>query len=99
MSKQKRVAMAALSKCALAEAVYEELSADRSCISRSHSSLVLSHCCLSLLQGVPGGNVSILRGHSIGHSKHQSICMYMCPIPNGFRDTDISLYSSKTVDN
>jgi hypothetical protein len=24
--------------------------------------------------------------------------MYMCPIPKGFRDTAISLYSSKTVD-
>jgi hypothetical protein len=24
--------------------------------------------------------------------------MYMCPIPNGFRDRDISLYSSKIVD-
>jgi hypothetical protein len=24
--------------------------------------------------------------------------MYMCPIPNGFRDRAISLYSSKTVD-
>jgi hypothetical protein len=24
--------------------------------------------------------------------------MYICPIPNGFRDTVTSLYSSKTVD-
>jgi hypothetical protein len=24
--------------------------------------------------------------------------MYICPIPNGFRDRAISLYSSKTVD-
>jgi hypothetical protein len=24
--------------------------------------------------------------------------MYMCPIPNGFRDKAISLYSSKIVD-
>jgi hypothetical protein len=24
--------------------------------------------------------------------------MYMCPIPIGFRDTDISLYNSKIVD-
>jgi hypothetical protein len=24
--------------------------------------------------------------------------MYMCPIPNGFRDSAISLYSSKIVD-
>jgi hypothetical protein len=28
----------------------------------------------------------------------EKIYMYMCPIPNGFRDTAISLYSSKTVD-
>jgi hypothetical protein len=26
------------------------------------------------------------------------VCMYMCPIPNGFRDRAISLYSSKIVD-
>jgi hypothetical protein len=38
---------------------------------------------------------NILRGHSIGHSKQ---CMYMCPVPNGFRERAISLYSSKTVD-
>jgi hypothetical protein len=31
--------------------------------------------------------------HSIGHSK-QKVCMYMCPIPNGFRDRAISLYST-----
>jgi hypothetical protein len=38
----------------------------------------------------------MLGGHSIGHSK-QEVYMYMCPIPNSFRDTDISLYSSKIV--
>jgi hypothetical protein len=55
-------------------------------------------CCLHrynindiYIQGVPGGEVNILGGHSIGYSKQ-------CPIPNGFRDTAISLYSSKTVD-
>jgi hypothetical protein len=39
-----------------------------------------------LIQSVPGGNVNILGGHSIGHSKQKSvyICMYMCSIPNGF---------------
>jgi hypothetical protein len=26
------------------------------------------------------------------------IYMYMCPIPNGFRDRALSLYSSKTAD-
>jgi hypothetical protein len=36
-------------------------------------------------------------GHSIGHSK-QKLYTYMCPIPNGFRDRAISLYSSKIVD-
>jgi hypothetical protein len=29
----------------------------------------------------------------------KKVCMYMCPVPNGFRDRAISLYSSKTVDN
>jgi hypothetical protein len=28
----------------------------------------------------------------------QKMYMYMCLIPNGFRDTAISLYSSKIVD-
>jgi hypothetical protein len=41
--------------------------------------------------------VNILGGHSIGYSK-QKLCMYMCPIPNGFRDIAISLCSSKVVD-
>jgi hypothetical protein len=39
-----------------------------------------------------------LGGHSIGHSKKKKVYMYMCPIPNGFLDRAISLYSSKTVD-
>jgi hypothetical protein len=42
--------------------------------------------------GVPGGKVSILGGHIIGHSK-QNMYMYMCPIPNCFRDRAISLYT------
>jgi hypothetical protein len=29
----------------------------------------------------------------------KKLYVYMCPIPNGFRDTAISLYSSKAVDN
>jgi hypothetical protein len=49
------------------------------------------------MQGVQGGRVNILRGHSIGHSKHK-VYMYMCPIPIGFRDIAISLYSSKIID-
>jgi hypothetical protein len=38
-------------------------------------------------------------GHSVGHSK-QKLYMYeyMRLIPNGFRDTAISLYSPKIVD-
>jgi hypothetical protein len=28
----------------------------------------------------------------------KKLCMYVCPIPNGFRDRTISLYSYKTVD-
>jgi hypothetical protein len=28
----------------------------------------------------------------------KKLYMYMCPIPNGFRDRAISLYSSKIVD-
>jgi hypothetical protein len=38
-----------------------------------------------------------VRGHNIGNSK-QKLHMYMCLIPNGFRDRAISLYSSKIVD-
>jgi hypothetical protein len=45
------------------------------------------------IQSLPGGKVNILGGHSIGHSK-QKVYMYMCPIPNGFRDRAISLYSA-----
>jgi hypothetical protein len=39
--------------------------------------------------------VNILGGHSIGHSK-KKLYMHMCPIPNGFRDIIIPLYSSKS---
>jgi hypothetical protein len=49
------------------------------------------------IQSVPGGKVNILGDHSIGHSK-QKLYAYMCPIPNGFRDKAIPLYSSKFVD-
>jgi hypothetical protein len=40
-------------------------------------------------QGVPGGKVNILGGHSIGHSKQKKIYMNICPIPMGFRDRAI----------
>jgi hypothetical protein len=49
------------------------------------------------IQNVPEGKVSILGGHSIGHSK-QKLYMCMCPIPNSFQDGVVSLYSSKIVD-
>jgi hypothetical protein len=48
---------------------------------------------VAFIQGVPGGEVNILGGHS-----KQKEYMYMCPIPNGFRDRAISLYSSKIDD-
>jgi hypothetical protein len=37
------------------------------------------------LENIPGGKVSILGGHSIGHS-NKKLYMYMCPILNDFRD-------------
>ena len=49
------------------------------------------------IQGVPGGNFNILGGQGINHSK-QKVYIYMCPIPNGFRDRAISLCSCKIVD-
>jgi hypothetical protein len=51
----------------------------------------------SHIQDVQGGKVNILGGCSIGHSKQKKkkkVYMYMCPIPNGFRDRTISLYST-----
>ena len=47
------------------------------------------------LQGVPGGNVHILGGHSIGKSKQtKNVYMYTRPIPSGFRNRAISLNGS-----
>jgi hypothetical protein len=43
-------------------------------------------------QGIPGGKVNILGGHS------KKLYMYMCPIPNGYRDRAISLSSCEIVD-
>jgi hypothetical protein len=48
--------------------------------------------CLTNIQGVPGGKVNNLGGHSVGHSK-QNLYMNMCLIPNGFRDRGSLLYS------
>jgi hypothetical protein len=47
------------------------------------------------IQNVPEGKINIPGGHSISLSK-QKVHMYMCPIPNGFRDTAISLYRRAT---
>jgi hypothetical protein len=44
---------------------------------------------------VSGEKVSILGGHSIGHSEKK---MYMYLIPTGFRGRTVSLYSSIIVD-
>jgi hypothetical protein len=43
------------------------------------------------IQSVPGGEVTVSAIPS------KKLYMYMCPIPNGFRDRAISLYSSETV--
>jgi hypothetical protein len=63
--------------------------------------LITIRDCLSIsldsIRDVPGGKVNTLGGHNIGHSK-QKVYMYMNPIPNGFRDRAISLYSSVIVD-
>jgi hypothetical protein len=48
----------------------------------------------SCIQIIPGEKVDIIGGHSIGHSK-QKFYMHVCPIPNGFRDRAISLYSNR----
>jgi hypothetical protein len=44
-------------------------------------------------QDVIRGKATIVGGHSNGHSK-QKLYTNMCPIPNGFRDRAISLYST-----
>jgi hypothetical protein len=46
-----------------------------------------------LVQSVPGGKVNILGSYSIGHSKQKIyVYMYMCSVPNGFRDMAVLLY-------
>jgi hypothetical protein len=49
------------------------------------------------MQGDTRGKVSILGGHSYGHSK-QNLYMYICPLPNGFRERAVSLYNTRIVD-
>jgi hypothetical protein len=36
------------------------------------------------IQDASGEKVSILRGHSISHSKQKVYAMYICPVTNGF---------------
>jgi hypothetical protein len=45
------------------------------------------------IQSVLRGKINILVGNTIGHSK-KKVFMYMCPLPNGFRDRAISHYST-----
>jgi hypothetical protein len=40
---------------------------------------------MCVIQGVSGGKVNILGRYGIGHSE-QKLCVYMSPIPNGFRE-------------
>jgi hypothetical protein len=53
------------------------------------ASVMMNPCIMK----APGGNLNILGGHSIAHSKQKSF-MYTYPIPNGFRDRAISLNRS-----
>jgi hypothetical protein len=46
----------------------------------------------SCIHDVPGGKVSILGDHIIGHSK-KKVCMNVCPIPNCF------LYVARSILN
>jgi hypothetical protein len=59
---------------------------------------------------IPAKSLFIIRGHATYTGcprmksqycdlKQKVYYMYMCPIPNGFRDRAMSLCSSKTVDN
>jgi hypothetical protein len=66
----------------------------------TNGKFLITQFSIETLRSVPGGKVNIPGGHSIGHSKQKEVYtyMYMCPIPNGFRDRVISLYSSKIVD-
>jgi hypothetical protein len=46
------------------------------------------------MQNVPGGKINILGDHSIGHSNQTSV-LHMCPVPNSFRDSAVSLYTDE----
>jgi hypothetical protein len=49
------------------------------------------------MRDVPGGKVNI-RGALVLVVLSKNVHMYMCPIPNGFRERAVSLYNSKIVD-
>jgi hypothetical protein len=51
-----------------------------------------------LIYGVAQEERSIFSGGIVSVILSKKGYMYLCPIPNGFRDRDISLYSSKIVD-
>jgi hypothetical protein len=58
----------------------------------------LLHVFVTYIQSVSGEKFYILGGHSTTQSQQKKLYMYMCHIPNGFRDRAISLYSSRIVD-
>jgi hypothetical protein len=41
--------------------------------------------------------MSVLCETIVSVTLSKTVCTYMCPIPNGFRDRDVLLYSSKIV--
>jgi hypothetical protein len=58
----------------------------RACKALGHPYVLqVSNC---FMQGVPGGKVSILGGHSISHSKLKSVCVHVSYF--GFQDRAIS---------
>jgi hypothetical protein len=47
---------------------------------------------------MPQEERSVFREVMVSVFLSKKVYIYMCPIPNGFRDRAISLYSSKIVD-
>jgi hypothetical protein len=50
------------------------------------------------MQTIKIGKVTIFWEVIVSVILSKKVYMYMCPIPNGFRDKAISLYSSEIVD-
>jgi hypothetical protein len=67
----------------------------KSCVQTGFIGSNLTPC---IYTGCPKRKVNILGGHSIGHSKQKQMYIYMCPIPNDFRDKATSLSGSKIFD-